>query len=97
MVSTLNQKRGCIISYGTWYAAGTCATFRVQKASGSSHSLSMLECHISSLYANLDIADDTFTLKSSKGLCAFEDDVLQCGSHVGKASEFTVCHAPQIR
>jgi ribonuclease T2 len=34
MVSTLNQRRGCIISYGTWYSAGTCATFRAQKASG---------------------------------------------------------------
>lgn len=41
MVSTLNQQRGCIISYGTWYASGTCATFRVQKASGSSSSPSL--------------------------------------------------------
>ncbi|KAJ5439796.1 Ribonuclease [Penicillium daleae] len=67
MVSTLNQRRGCIISYGTWYASGTCATFRAKKAS-----------------------DDTFTLKSSKGLCAFEDDALNCGSHVTRASEFAV-------
>jgi ribonuclease T2 len=35
IVSTLNQIRGCIISWGTWYASGTCATFRAEKASGS--------------------------------------------------------------
>lgn len=37
IVSTLNQIRGCIISWGTWYASGTCATFRAEKASGSLH------------------------------------------------------------
>jgi hypothetical protein len=41
-------------------------------------------------YANLDFADDSFILKSSKGLCAFEDDALNCGKHVSKPSEFTV-------
>ncbi|KAJ5674126.1 hypothetical protein N7462_009565 [Penicillium macrosclerotiorum] len=67
MVSTLNQRRGCIISYGTWYSSGTCATFRTKRASG-----------------------DTFTLKSSKGLCAVEHDVLTCGPQVDTPAEFTV-------
>lgn len=39
MVSTFNRQRGCIISYGTWYNAGTCATFQAQKATGDTFSL----------------------------------------------------------
>jgi len=35
IVSTMDQLRGCIISWGTWYASGTCATFRAEKLSGS--------------------------------------------------------------
>lgn len=35
MVSTFNQRRGCIISYGTWYASGTCAAFRTEEDSGA--------------------------------------------------------------
>jgi hypothetical protein len=50
---------------------------------------------ISSFSANSDFTDDSFTLKSSKGLCAFEDDSLKCGSQVSKPSEFTVCLGPQ--
>ncbi|CAI7659378.1 unnamed protein product [Penicillium manginii] len=34
MVSTFNQQRGCVIGAGTWYNAGTCATFRAEKLSG---------------------------------------------------------------
>jgi len=34
MVSTFNRQRGCIISYGTWYNAGTCATFQAVKTTG---------------------------------------------------------------
>lgn len=47
------------------------------------------------IYTDMDFADGSFTLKSSKGLCAFEDDALNCGSHVSKASEFTVCRVSQ--
>jgi ribonuclease T2 len=93
MVSTLNQRRGCIISYGTWYASGTCATFRAKKASGQ---FCLFLCvTIVILYADPNFTDDTFTLKSSKGLCAFEDDALNCGSHVTRASEFTVRYKSQ--
>ncbi|KAJ5941180.1 hypothetical protein N7516_001348 [Penicillium verrucosum] len=66
IVERLNRKHGCIISYGTWFSSGTCATFRAEK-----------------------ISDDIFTLKSSKGPCAFERDALACGPHVTTASEFT--------
>jgi hypothetical protein len=38
MVSTFNQQRGCVIGAGTWYNAGTCATFRAEKLSGVSES-----------------------------------------------------------
>lgn len=34
VVSTLGQRRGCIISPGAWYTSGTCATFRTRKSSG---------------------------------------------------------------
>ncbi|KAJ5916318.1 hypothetical protein N7504_000333 [Penicillium tannophilum] len=66
VVSTLNQRRGCIISKGTWYQSGTCATFRAEKGS-----------------------DDTFTLKSSKGPCSFDEGILSCGDHVDIPSAFT--------
>ncbi|KAJ5861668.1 uncharacterized protein N7529_008978 [Penicillium soppii] len=33
IVSTLNRKHGCIISYGTWFSSGTCATFRSESLS----------------------------------------------------------------
>ncbi|OXV07972.1 hypothetical protein Egran_04264 [Elaphomyces granulatus] len=32
-VFTLNQKRGCIISRGTWFVSGTCATFKAKLVS----------------------------------------------------------------
>ncbi|KAJ9486995.1 hypothetical protein VN97_g6330 [Penicillium thymicola] len=35
IVERLNRKHGCIISYGTWFSSGTCATFRAEKISGS--------------------------------------------------------------
>lgn len=39
MVSMFNQQRGCIISYGTWYNAGTCATFQTDRVSDDAFSL----------------------------------------------------------
>ncbi|KAJ6028345.1 hypothetical protein N7540_003921 [Penicillium herquei] len=39
MVSTLNQRRGCLISYGTWYTSGTCATFHANEKSGDKFTL----------------------------------------------------------
>ena len=48
-------------------------------------------CYCLLTWSKLHLADDIFTLKSSKGPCAFEHDSLTCGPHVTKASEFTVC------
>lgn len=95
VVSTLNQIRGCIISYGTWYASGTCATFRAEKATGSSLELSR-KCGLNlQKLIRISYADDTFTLKSSKGPCSVEGDVFSCGVHVDKPSEFSVrCAKP---
>lgn len=33
-VSTQGQGRGCIISHGTWFSSGTCATFKAEKVRG---------------------------------------------------------------
>ncbi|KAJ5727490.1 hypothetical protein N7493_005310 [Penicillium malachiteum] len=66
MVSTLNQRRGCLISYGTWYTSGTCATFHADEKS-----------------------DGTFTLRSSKGPCSFDEGSFTCGDDVHNPSQFT--------
>ncbi|KAE8421887.1 ribonuclease T2-like protein [Aspergillus pseudocaelatus] len=39
VVSTQGQQRGCIISRGTWFTSGTCATFRIEKASDETFTL----------------------------------------------------------
>jgi ribonuclease T2 len=36
------------------------------------------------------VSDDTFTLQSSKGICAFERDAFSCGPHVTAPEEFSV-------
>ncbi|KAE8352599.1 ribonuclease T2-like protein [Aspergillus coremiiformis] len=59
IVSTQGQRRGCIISHGTWFTSGACATFRIEKAS-----------------------DESFTLRSSKGECSFEEDTFRCGPQI---------------
>lgn len=51
VVSTMEHIRGCVISPGTWYASGTCATFRAEKASGSHDN-----DHPSIAYSNLWIS-----------------------------------------
>lgn len=38
-VSTQGQGRGCIISHGTWFSSGTCATFKAEKVRGLYSSL----------------------------------------------------------
>lgn len=37
-----------------------------------------------------EVTDDTFTLQSSKGICAFEGDAFSCGPHVTAPEEFSV-------
>jgi hypothetical protein len=38
----------------------------------------------------LSFLDDTFTLETRRGGCAFQDDVFTCGSHVSNPVEFSV-------
>lgn len=66
IVSTQGQQRGCIISHGTWFTSGACATFRAEKT-----------------------ADETFTLRSSKGKCSIEDDTFSCGPQITRPVEFS--------
>ncbi|KAL3475051.1 ribonuclease T2-like protein [Aspergillus californicus] len=40
VISTMGHQRGCIISLGKWYSAGTCATFRSKKLSDGTLTLS---------------------------------------------------------
>ncbi|KAL4884833.1 ribonuclease T2-like protein [Aspergillus karnatakaensis] len=39
VVSTAGHQRGCIISRGTWYSSGTCATFTAKKSSDGTFTL----------------------------------------------------------
>ena len=82
-VTSGGKPNGCIISAGTWYTTGTCATF-TGKASGISPA---------GLYANMPYTNGTgsgFTLTSSKGNCAIVGDALTCGARVSSPTVFTV-------
>jgi hypothetical protein len=94
IVSSMGGKRGCIISRGKWFASGTCATFKAKKVTGrllTSRPLVLVCCKNSQLTR---ASDDTFTLQSSKGICAFEGDALSCGAHVTAPQEFSVSPFP---
>ncbi|OJK05180.1 hypothetical protein ASPACDRAFT_74698 [Aspergillus aculeatus ATCC 16872] len=54
MISTMGQKRGCIISRGAWFSSGTCATFTAKKTSDDLFTL-----HSSK--GNCGFAKDIFT------------------------------------
>lgn len=88
----MGQQRGCIIGRGTWYSSGTCATFRAEKASGSSPS----HKNKATLTLILTLTDDTFTLSSRKGPCAFKNDILTCNSKISNPVEFSVSHSLPI-
>ncbi|KAJ5155608.1 hypothetical protein N7492_008411 [Penicillium capsulatum] len=45
IVSTKGQKHGCLISYGTWYTSGTCATFRAEKVTDDAFTLRSSKGH----------------------------------------------------
>jgi ribonuclease T2 len=62
---TSGSKKGCIISGGTWYTTGTCATYTATSSG------------------------DGFTLTSSKGKCAVQNDVFSCASSIETATVFT--------
>ncbi|OAT06678.1 ribonuclease T2 [Blastomyces gilchristii SLH14081] len=67
MVQYSGRQHGCIISRGSWFAAGTCATFRA-----------------------FPYTEDDLYLKSSKGLCGFDDDDnFICGADIDEPTAFT--------
>ena len=88
-VTSGGKADGCIISAGTWYTSGTCATF-TGNASGISPA---------GLYANMPSTNGStsgsgFTLTSSKGSCAIVSGALTCGSSVSSPTVFTVSQRP---
>ncbi|KAJ5601635.1 hypothetical protein N7510_011169 [Penicillium lagena] len=73
MVSRSNQIRGCIISYGTWFVSGTCATFRAEKVSEDKFTLTSSKGSCSFEEDTLNCgphvdAPEEFTVKDGK-LC----------------------------
>lgn len=90
MVSTLNQGRGCIISYGTWYTSGSCATFHAEKKSGGYLFIAAALAHSNRKLMRL-FPEYEFTLKSSKGYCGFYKGALTCGGRIRTPTTFTVC------
>ena len=89
-VVTGGKADGCIISAGTWYTTGSCATF-----TGTATSMiSLPTLHSSSI--NYVLAGGV-TLSSSKGKCAIISGALSCGSTVSSATVFTVSLLLPIR
>lgn len=96
MISTNGQKRGCIISHGAWFTSGTCATFTATKASGMCSPLLLSYSGGQSVTDGPSCtADDTVTLKSSKGDCGFSHDVFTCGGFIRSPTQFTVSISPR--
>ena len=67
--------KGCLISDGTWYTSGTCATFHAEDDPSE--------------VTEEGTKDHVFTLTSSKGPCGFIDSALSCGRNVGKQDIFS--------
>lgn len=75
------SQTGCLISAGTWYSSGTCATYTATPSGKKYESF---------LGTWLMIFEGSgFTLKSSKGSCGISSSKFTCGSGV-TATVFTV-------
>jgi ribonuclease T2 len=101
-VWTANQQIGCLISHGTWFTSGACATFSVEQSeSPGSFSTHSDFLPIDSLFSSQNLANqlplDGFTLTSSKGPCSIDDDILNCGGQVKAASIFNVSKSQRIQ
>ncbi|KAL8967810.1 MAG: hypothetical protein Q9197_005225 [Variospora fuerteventurae] len=84
-VTTAGQTNGCIISGGTWYTTGTCASFTAT-ASGM---LSLLfRPKHPQLLTTTNVLGEGFTLSSSKGKCAVANDILTCAATVTDSTVF---------
>jgi ribonuclease T2 len=73
---------GCLISAGTWYVSGTCATYTATPS--GKYSLNQF------LLPFPDIIGSGFTLTTSKGKCAVSSGAITCSSSVSTATVFTV-------
>ncbi|CBX98457.1 hypothetical protein LEMA_P098660.1 [Plenodomus lingam JN3] len=76
------EEKGCIITKGTWFTSGSCATFTATPVSSSSSSPP-------SNPSDTDTASGPFTLSSSKGPCAILAGALSCSHSVSAATGFT--------
>ncbi|KAI9725063.1 MAG: hypothetical protein M1812_000339 [Candelaria pacifica] len=85
-VVTGGAQKGCIISGGTWYTTGTCATFTATSAGA------VLPSSGETTDGKLMSPAAGFTLASSKGKCAISNGALTCASTVTTATVFTVGH-----
>lgn len=79
---------GCLISAGTWYTTGTCATFTAT-ASGTFFTVDLRFASHTSVTDHGDNLGSGFTLKTSKGSCGVVSGAISCASGV-TASVFTV-------
>ncbi|KAL9018708.1 MAG: hypothetical protein Q9185_004022 [Variospora sp. 1 TL-2023] len=85
-VTTAGQINGCIISGGTWYTTGTCASFTAT-ASGMLSLLFRPKQH-PHLLTTTNVLGEGFTLSSSKGKCAVANDILTCAATVTDSTVF---------
>jgi ribonuclease T2 len=72
---------GCLISAGTWYVSGTCATYTAAPSGKS--------CNMFSIQSFNRLIGSGFTLTSSKGKCAISNGEFTCSSSVSTATVFT--------
>lgn len=85
---TSGANKGCLISAGTWYTTGTCATYTAT-TSGECISLPFLCSPKFYNQANTFCLGDGFTLTSSKGPCDIINGAFSCAT-ANSAGIFTV-------
>ncbi|QSS49924.1 ribonuclease T2-like protein [Histoplasma capsulatum var. duboisii H88] len=89
MIQYSGRQHGCIISRGGWFVSGTCATFHAVPGPNSLCTHFEFFC-CGSKMPNPMIPIDDFFLKSSRGLCAFDDDDgFICSADVDSPTAFT--------
>lgn len=76
-----SNQDGCLISGGSWYIGGTCATYHATATS----SFTLLTMTTSISDAN-NVSGDGFTVYTSKGDCGVVDGVFGCGSSVSSST-----------
>jgi ribonuclease T2 len=79
-----SSQTGCIISSGSWFTTGTCASFTAAASGGSSSTRKRTNLSVT----NNNTTGNGFTLSSSKGKCGVSGEALTCGSGV-TATVFT--------